>query len=116
MRPELVFAGDEADIDLVDESVLPLALELGLRLLRLVGPDEVLLQSLVDDLEASRDRGGVVGRAVLAEQELEDVDGYVGSDLHLAHEVLPHDSTRESLIGGPIELIHRRFSQGSPPR
>ncbi len=54
MRPELVLAGDKADVDLVDEPVLALALELRLRLLRLVGADEVLLQSLVDDLEAGR--------------------------------------------------------------
>ena len=110
--PELVFAGDETDVDLVDEAMLALLLELRLRLLGLVGSDEVLLQSLVDHLEAGRDRRRVVGRAVLAEQELKDVDGDVGADLHLADEVLPDDPARERVVGQAVERVHRRAGGG----
>ena len=106
--PELVLARDEPDVDLVDEAVLALPLELRLRLLGLVGSDEVLLQSLVDDLEAGRDRRRVVGRAVLAEQELKDVDGHVGADLDLADEVLADDPARERVVGQAVERVHRR--------
>ena len=58
--------------------------------------------------EAGRDRGRVVGRAVLAEQELEHVDGDVGADLDLAHEVLADDPARERVVGQAVERVHRR--------
>jgi hypothetical protein len=106
-RPELVLAGEQADVDLIDQAVLALALEGSLGLLGLVGADEVLGQRLADDLQPGFDRGRVVGRAVLAEQELEHVHGHVGADLHLADEVLADHPAAEHLVGVPVERVHQ---------
>ncbi len=64
MSPELVLAGHQPDVDLVDEPMLALSLQFGLCLLGLIGPDEILLQRLVDDREARGDGCRVVGCAI----------------------------------------------------
>jgi hypothetical protein len=66
LRPVFVVVGEVADLDLVDERVLDLLLDAGLRLVRLVGADEVVRQGRVDHAEPGVDGGGVVGGAVLA--------------------------------------------------
>ena len=53
------------------------------------------------------DRRRVVRRAVLAEQELEDVDRHVRADLDLAHEILADDPTREGVVRQAVERVHR---------
>ncbi len=94
-------------------------LDLGLGLLRLIGPDEVLGQCLIDDVQAGLDGGGVVGCAVLAEQELEHVDGHVGADFDLADEVLAYDppgehrlarSSSRSAVGSVKVIVHKHVS------
>ena len=70
-------------------------------------------QRLVDDLEPGRDRGRVVGRAVLPEQELEDVDGHVGADLDLADEVLADDAAGEVPVGQLVEAVVGRAQSRS---
>ena len=64
--PVLVVVGEVADLDLVDQGVLALVLDERLGLVRLVGPDEVRGERVVDDPQPGVDGGGVVGRAVLA--------------------------------------------------
>ena len=86
---------DEPNLHLVDEGVFPVLLDLALRLRRLVGPDVVVGERVVDDLQSHLDRDLVRRGAVLAEQELEHEDGNVRADLDLADEVLAHDLAGE---------------------
>lgn len=86
--PVLVVVGDVADLHLVDESVLALILHHRLGLVRLVGPHEVRRQRGVDHPHPGVDGHRVVGGAELPEQVFEDENRHVGTDLHLAHEIL----------------------------
>jgi hypothetical protein len=93
---------------------LPLELHLGLGQLGFVGPDEVLLEPLVDDEHALFDNVWVVRRAVLAEQELENVDRNVVPDLDPANEILPDDLAFKELIGHTVEVVEFRCHQINP--
>ena len=103
--PVLVLAGYQANSDLVDDAMAAPPLQLGLCLLRLVGPDEVVDQGLVDDLQSDFDGGRVVGCAVLPEQVLEHVDRHVCPDLDAPHQVLADDPPWERGIGLGVERL-----------
>ena len=77
---------------------LPVLLDLALRLRRLVGPDVVVRERVVDDLQPHLDRDLVGRRAVLPEQELEHEDRHVRADLDLADEVLADDLAGEEPV------------------
>ena len=96
-RPVLVVVGEVADLHLVDERVLALVLDDRLDLVRLVGPDEVRGERVVDHPQPGVDGGRVVGRTVLAEQVLQDEDRDVGPDLDLADQILADDLAGEDL-------------------
>src|SRR4051812_14512616 len=86
-------------------------------MLRLVGADEVRAQNLVDGVQPRLDRGRVVGRAVLPQEELQHVDRNVGADLDLADEILAHDPSGKRLVGLAIEGVGREVEIGhhGPP-
>src|SRR5690606_8482092 len=107
LRPVLVLAGDQPHLDLVDDAVRAPPLQVRLRLLGLVRPDEVLGERLVDHVETYLDRCWVVGGAVLAEQILQHIDGDVGPDLDPPHEVLADHPPREGLIGLGVQGVKR---------
>ena len=108
--PVLVVVGEVADLHLVDEGVLALVLDHRLGFVRLVGPDEVRRQRVVDHPQPGVDGRRVVGGTVLAQQVLQDEDRDVGPDLHLADQVLADHFAREDRRRFLIELRH-----GSPP-
>jgi len=110
-RPEVIFG--EARLGLVDDAVLAFELHLGLGELGLIGPDEVVLQRLIDDHEALVDDLSVIGRAVLTQQKLEHVDGHVVPNLHTPNEVLAHDPPWEDVVRESVELLHLRHCSSS---
>src|SRR5689334_4782066 len=92
--------------------MLALALEPGLRLLGLVGPDEVLGKGLVYHSEARGNRSRVVRGAIFPQEELQDVDGYIRADLDLTNKVLADHPSRECVVRQAIELVHRGGGRG----
>ena len=91
---------------LVDEGVLALVLDQRLGLVRLVGPDEVRGERVVDHPQPGVDGGGVVGGAVLPEQVLQDEDRDVGPDLHLADQILADHLAREDRRRFLVQFRH----------
>ena len=85
----------------------PLLLHLALRLLGLVRADVVVGQRVVDDLQAHLDGHLVRRRAVLPEQVLQDEDGHVRADLHLADQILADDLAGEEAVDLVVEGVAR---------
>ena len=116
VSPELVLAGEQPHVDLVDEAELAALLDACFGQLRLVGPDEVVLQRLVDHHQPGLYRERIVGGTVLTQEELEHINGHVGPDLDLANKVLAYNPPGEGLDDCMVELVqsHLCLSQADP--
>ena len=68
--------------------------------------DEIVRQCGVHQPQSGLNRMWIVGGAVLTEQVLQDVDGDIGTDLDLAHQILAHHFPGEYGIGFMVKYGH----------
>ena len=71
--------------------------------------DVVLAQDVLDRFNACRNRGFVIGRAILAEKVFEHIGGDNGVPLHGLHQVLTDHETGKMLIDLVIKGRHRHL-------
>jgi len=87
--------------------VLALVLDHRLRLVGLIGSDEVGTDRGVHDAKPRLDGRRVIGGAILAEKVLEDKDRHIRPDLHLSDEVLANYLPGKNSGRFAIKFWHR---------
>lgn len=105
LGPVFVILGNVADLDLVNEGVPLLFLDQGLRLVGLLGPDEIVRERAVYDPQSGVNGGRVIRGAILAEQVFQDEHGHIGADFDFSHQVFADNLAREDLRSFQVECV-----------
>ena len=99
----------EPDGDLINHLERTALTDLALDLLRLIRPNEVFGEDLLDGFHAGTNRIVVRRRAVHPQQVLKDIDGDVRAFLDQLGQILAHHTTGEALREQLVEVrIERR--------
>ena len=105
LGPVFVVSLDEAGGYFVNDFVARMLFDGGLDRLALIRLDVLRRQRLPHKLKPFVDGLLVGGRAVFAEQELDDEGGHAEGGAHSAHQVFTHDQTRENFIRQSVQIV-----------
>ena len=95
-----------ADVHLVDEAVLTFGRNTGLRRVRFVGANVIVLERRQDGFDTGLDFDVVVAGAVPGEQELKDERRDVRPFLDAVQQILANDLAGELFVQFCVEWVH----------